>query len=436
MVRSTAFCRGMVCFLFLYCASMNAMNSIFDAIVSGDHKALEFLLRNNMVSHNINRGYRVPYTMKNGVYPCFLLAVSKLNAYGLAALYHNRAALELLASHTDPCAIFYDGYNALHYLFMRPHVSDDETCSLIKYLLEQGVALEQCSVDGTPLHVAATHQSGQVVSFLLACNAHAQRRYCTLTGDLFTPLYSAAHAGNLYACEKLLLGGARAHDTSDNFCNPSPLSLAAARGYERVCTMLLGHGADPNQQDRGGRTALHRAILEQALDTRRAIYILLKAGAQVNGVDQEGRTPLHYVANMERRASHHQAHGYRKSLVRILMEHGADPLMVDAMSKTPAEIALSLRHTRTGFVHTIVRYLVEHGSLLVCQQQVIDSIIRMAYVGKWLRGEYNFTSITDQGTLQNRDDFIEEFTSLVKKRLLCGQPMIHMLRGRETGMRR
>lgn len=54
--------------------------------------------------------------------------------------------------------------------------------------------------------------------------------------------------------------------------------------------MLLERGADPNQRDVIGNTALHLAACTNHTEM---VTLLLKAGTDINAIDNSGRTPLH-----------------------------------------------------------------------------------------------------------------------------------------------
>lgn len=91
------------------------------------------------------------------------------------------------------------------------------------------------------------------------------------------------------------LPGSRCRWARSARCATAPLHLAAARpdGAEYVVT-LLAAGADPDQRDEEGRSALQHATAN-APDVLSAAA-LLQAGASVDISDLEGFTPLHVAA--------------------------------------------------------------------------------------------------------------------------------------------
>jgi ankyrin repeat protein len=61
---------------------------------------------------------------------------------------------------------------------------------------------------------------------------------------------------------------------------------------------------------------------------RTIVELLLRHGADPNAKDRNGNTPLHYVA-----------HSYMSDLVCLLLSHGADPAQKNAQGKTPEDVA-------------------------------------------------------------------------------------------------
>ncbi|KAL9260330.1 Potassium channel AKT1-like protein [Drosera capensis] len=90
---------------------------------------------------------------------------------------------------------------------------------------------------------------------------------------------------------------------------PLSLCFAASRGDEPLLQQLLKKGADPNELDSNGRTALHVAAA-RGKDT--CVGILLEYGADPNVKDTEGSVPL-WDAIV----------GRHKSAIELLMSNGA-----------------------------------------------------------------------------------------------------------------
>ncbi|KAJ7955466.1 Ankyrin repeat domain-containing protein 2 [Quillaja saponaria] len=87
----------------------------------------------------------------------------------------------------------------------------------------------------------------------------------------------------------------------------------------------LASGADKDEEDSEGRTALHFAC---GYGEVKCAQVLLEAGAAVDALDKNKNTALHYAA------------GYgRKECVALLLENGAAVTLQNMDGKTPIEVA-------------------------------------------------------------------------------------------------
>lgn len=69
----------------------------------------------------------------------------------------------------------------------------------------------------------------------------------------------------------------------------SGLCLASYYGHTNVVELLISNGANLEDKDNCGRTALTSAILNEKYDV---IHILLKNGADIDAQDETGNTPI------------------------------------------------------------------------------------------------------------------------------------------------
>jgi len=137
-------------------------------------------------------------------------------------------------------------------------------------------------------------------------------------------LLMAARSCNLKLCDEMI----RAHAEID-FNEPpykrTPLWLAAWRGDEKICKLLIDKGATVNFQDADGRTPLHEAAICGHMSV---VGFLLDKGAQINLRDNNGHTALHRAVE-----------GKRDQIITFLVDKGAEMNLCDPMELTVAHLA-------------------------------------------------------------------------------------------------
>jgi ankyrin repeat protein len=209
------------------------------------------------------------------------------------------------------------------------------------------------ALGNTPLILAARRAgNSRTVQLLLARGADAAERNTAGVG----PILAAAASGDAKTVRLLLDAGAQADEFPSS--NPSgapnlaagfrtPLMWAAY--YKDVCMirLLLDRGADPN------RSTYFGSPLSQACwsDGFEAAELLLARGANVHARDTIANfTPLHWAAGAE---------SPRPRLVRLLLDHGADPNAaggepVGALGLVPqTPLLIAERRGRTAVVEAL-----------------------------------------------------------------------------------
>jgi len=120
-------------------------------------------------------------------------------------------------------------------------------------------------------------------------------------------LFAAAVGGDLARVKQLVVG-CGADPNIQNKDGWTPLHYAAWQGHHKVVELLLEHGANPNIQKNDGETPLHFTV-DRCL------------------LNKYGRTPLHFTVSRY----HHV------DMVRVLLDHGADPTIRDNKGRTPLD---------------------------------------------------------------------------------------------------
>lgn len=137
--------------------------------------------------------------------------------------------------------------------------------------------------------------------------------------------WRAALDGDLPTVQRLIERGASA-DSADRE-GSTLLMLAARSGHAPIVSYLVGHKASVNARNRYGDTALMAASLKGHVEVAK---VLIANGAEVNS---SGWSPLHYAA-FEGNAS----------MVRFLLDQGADKNAIAPNEYTPLMLAVRNGH--------------------------------------------------------------------------------------------
>ena len=146
-----------------------------------------------------------------------------------------------------------------------------------------------------------------------------------------TALHQAAYAGDLESAKRMIVDEDVAVDVADSEKH-TPLMWASFNGNTAVVEYLIERGAKVDTLDFNGRNALMYASSGPFAET---VELLLSNGASVNVQGKlEGFTALMTAA----------AEG-QLEVVRLLLQHGADPALKDEDSDTAESFALEKGHS-------------------------------------------------------------------------------------------
>lgn len=190
-------------------------------------------------------------------------------------------------------------------------------------------------------HGADVDARSNVWSQVMAVSPHGRPEYNMAVphgGD--TALMFAARVGDLASAKLLIAAGANVNDA--DAWGVTAITLAAHSGFTELVELLLGSGADPNVAH-AGFTALHEAVMRR---DERMVQALLDHGANPNAPlttwtptrrqarDWSFDPPLVGAAPVWLAARFTQP-----SVMRLLVERGADPLFVHRASYWAGEPA-------------------------------------------------------------------------------------------------
>ncbi len=144
--------------------------------------------------------------------------------------------------------------------------------SALRQLHGEGVNVDTRNKDGQTVLVAAIlARQSDVAGWLIDNGADIQAR----TGKGLTPLHAAAYAGDFDTAVKLVKKEARVSDAENDFAITA-LHAAVEEKNSDIVELLLASGVDTKVTERGGYTALTRALFADHMDVGR---LLVRAGA-------------------------------------------------------------------------------------------------------------------------------------------------------------
>ncbi|XP_049776149.1 serine/threonine-protein phosphatase 6 regulatory ankyrin repeat subunit A-like [Schistocerca cancellata] len=136
------------------------------------------------------------------------------------------------------------------------------------------------------------------------------------------------------------------------------LFYAATLGHADATRLLLGHGADPNRQDRKGRTPAHCGAAKGQLETLR---LLAAHGASLWLRNVRGDLPVHEAVASGRTELVRWLLGRRPDAADVVMDHGAllNPVMRSGRGAMLTPLDAALHRGNRG----VAKYLQLHGGV-------------------------------------------------------------------------
>ena len=235
----------------------------------------------------------------------------------------------------------------------------------VRFLLKSGANVRERSADtflggATPLHYAARAGRVDVMKILIEAGAEVTAAGEDSAGDeTGTPLHLAAQEGHARAVKLLLAHGAKADDRTGG---DTPTERAACDGHDAVIRLLAAAGAGRDGPATGSpaaaaagpasgpRSALHNAAANGALKT---VKLLIDQGLNVNTMCEDGSPLQAAVVGMDGRSAM-RGRAVSTDVIEFLLASGADPNLRNAAGDAPL-------HAAAGWPK-VVRLLLEHGA--------------------------------------------------------------------------
>ncbi|XP_053440650.1 ankyrin repeat domain-containing protein 22 isoform X1 [Nycticebus coucang] len=175
------------------------------------------------------------------------------------------------------------------------------------------------------------------------------------------PICQAAYQNDLGQVWQWVKEDSNYVNVQDSFNGDTPLISACRRGHMKIISFLLKRNANVNLKNQKGRTCLHYAVkkkftfmdylliillmpvlligyflmVSKTKQNEALVRMLLDAGVEVNATDCYGCTALHYACEMK-----------NQTLIPLLLEAHADPLIKNKYGESSLDIARKLRFSQ------------------------------------------------------------------------------------------
>lgn len=214
--------------------------------------------------------------------------------------YHGRTLLDA-AAYTGNVAIL----RYLVSLGMPPtvhHAAAVGDVALLEQMLTADPALRNPTAAGgrwriTPLHAAVIAGNRDAVAFLLSQDVPVDAENHNGHTALALCAECPAADGRAPIAALLLAHGANVNAAAGHH-GGAALHRAVIHGDADLASLLLENGADPDRQDRSGKTPLHHAVAKN----RRLVALLLAYAPNLTLESREGESPAQYARRLGKRA--------------------------------------------------------------------------------------------------------------------------------------
>ena len=300
---------------------------------------------------------------------------------------NTETALELLRHGANKAVVAGLVGTPLHHAVLRGHVST------VKAMIKAGCPVDVVASNGaTVLHTAAQVSNTEVISVVLSarCDINAT------DNDGVTPLHVAASNGNTETALELLRHGANKAVVAG--LRGTPLHRAAGQGHVSTVKAMIKAGCPVDVVSSNGTTVLHYAA--KGGNAELIKELLTCTECEINATYKYGITPLHLAAVRGKsealqelirwemaqkggvKSIHADVHVWtplhcavmsrNKECVRILLEHGADPM------KAKPYIGSSYHYAAIAapaVVEEFDNFVVEEDDIFPCMQFLSDPLL-------------------------------------------------------------
>ncbi|EAY15979.1 ankyrin repeat protein, putative [Trichomonas vaginalis G3] len=267
-----------------------------------------------------------------------------------------------------------------------------QTCLYLSFLGGNADIMSECLKHQKPnqecMKYAIISHNIDFVTFLISeFNIKINLKYCAIfnnleallvyfdqTNDVNTCFLYSARFNILSLLKYFLSHGANINEKNEN--GETALHIAALNNSKETAELLISHGANINEKDNSKRTPLFDAAENNSKETAE---LLISHGANINEKDKYGQTALHYAArfNSKETAELLISHGAvinekdkdgettlryaarfnSKEIAELLISHGANINEKDIIGNTVLHIAAKIKNSKE-----IAELLILHGA--------------------------------------------------------------------------
>ncbi|CAF1563132.1 unnamed protein product [Rotaria sp. Silwood1] len=254
-----------------------------------------------------NHNARLCQPCSAGSYPIHIAALNSSNR----VFSHLFAIAKSLGYHTEHLLNFCDAENhrPLHSSVIGGNIEAIEIC------LKNGGKIDDQQEDlSTPVHLASTQGSLEILKLMFNCQSELKSRVIRMT-DIqgMTPLHKAAMGDHVDVIEFLLEEGADI-DVRD-ISKRTPLLVAALKSSVQAVCYLLSQNASLIYRDEADRNLLHFIIMQNLPIETIGNIIFTRDNYRIlfDQRDQDGFYPIHYASREG-----------QVNVLKTLIKHGAE----------------------------------------------------------------------------------------------------------------
>ena len=252
--------------------------------------------------------------------------------------------------------------------------------TLLHYILETGVDVNQVDMEGRPLaHIACAHDQLQVLEILFkhGANINIQDKFdctpihaCVILGaqKCLSFLLRCSEYVNRTTTAKCFL--IHAGSTALMMCvthYPDSSHVSYTR-YKYMLDLLLKHGANPNIADIKGNNALHIAVARQL--PIMVVTKLVKRIRDINATNQKSQSALHLAMNGD-------ISTINKEVVEFLLKKGCNPNLPMPSLKDTTEGDTVLHLAVRGLQRDLAEIFLRYGSDLLVKNSAGETPLSM-----------------------------------------------------------